>query len=385
MTNIEIQTLTPVHIGSGRDLMHNTEFLLDNGKIGVVDEKKVLKIIGEENIDKWVNIINSGESLLDYVKLRKSDIELNDISNRTMSVYGSNLANKQSLKEQLHSAKLLPMIPGSSIKGAIRTAVISWLVNNNTSKVSSIINKQKGFFISKRHDWQWNLKDFQKVEANILNELLSGSFRMDANKNTLRFLHISDFVFNYGTLASNMQVMNYYGNKWEAKRGSDQLVEMIGSNSIAEGRIKINKELLNINITNKEIQSDINFLSSTNQLFNIIKNHTKKLVDKEVKLWEEDDASKSDNINDYIEKLILIRDEINNCNENEAILRVGGGSGWDFITGAWAKTNTKLFNNDEYDKLMLLLNKGRDVEYFPKTRKMDEDGDLMGFVKLSIL
>lgn len=385
MTNIEIQTLTPVHIGSGRDLMHNTEFLLDNGKIGVVDEKKVLKIIGEENIDKWVNIINSGESLLDYVKLRKSDIELNDISNRTMSVYGSNLANKQSLKEQLHSAKLLPMIPGSSIKGAIRTAVISWLVNNNTSKVSSIIKKQKDFFISKRHDWQWNLKDFQKVEANILNELLSGSFRMDANKNTLRFLHISDFVFNYGTLASNMQVMNYYGNKWEAKRGSDQLVEMIGSNSIAEGRIKINKELLNINITNKEIQSDINFLSSKNQLFNIIKNHTKKLVDKEVKLWEEDDASKSDNINDYIEKLILIRDEINNCNENEAILRVGGGSGWDFITGAWAKTNTKLFNNDEYDKLMLLLNKGRDVVYFPKTRKMDEDGDLMGFVKLSIL
>lgn len=383
MANIKIQTLTPVHIGSGRDLMRNTEFLLDNNEIGVVDEKKVLKIIGKENIDKWLNIINRGENLLDYIKLRNSNISLDEISNRTMAVYGSNLAKKQTLKEQLHSAKLLPMIPGSSIKGAIRTAIIAWLVNINSNEVASIIKNQKDLFRSKKKYWQWGLNDFQKVEKTIINKLLSGSSKMNANKNTFRFLQVGDFVFNYNTIASNMQVMNYHTTYWDTKKGSDQLIEMIGPESIAEGRIKINKSLLDLNINKKELSSDTSFLSSIKQLFEITKNHTKFLIERELELWDDDDADRNENLDNYIETLKTLKNDIKNCGEKETIIRIGGGSGWDFITGAWAKTNKELFDGDEYDKLVSLLNKGRNVNYFPKTRKMDEDGDTMGFIKLS--
>ena len=385
MAQVKIKTLTPVHIGSGRDLMRNTEFLFNDNKVGIVDDKKVVDIIGVENIDKWVSIINKGESLWDYLKQRKVDVSLEDVSNRIMSVYGSNILQKQSLKEQLHSAKLLPMIPGSSIKGAIRTAVISWLVNRNSEKVKSIIDKNKRFFKSKKNNWEWNLRDFQQTETSILNDLLSGSFKMDANKNTFRFLQVSDFTFNYNTIASNMQVVNFYRNKWDIKRGSDQLTEMIAPSAEAEGRILINNTLLKSNIDKKEIRSEVEFLSSVSTLFNIVNEHTKNLVKREIEMWKEDNLQVHEILGTYIDKLSDILQEINSISENDAILRIGGGSGWDSITGAWAKTNTELFDEHEYDILVNLLNKGRDVVYYPKTRKMDEDGDMLGFVRLTII
>lgn len=389
MAKVKIKTLTPVHIGSGRHLLKNTEFLIQGDKVGVVDEKKVVKIIGIENIDKWVNIINKGDSLLDYLKRRKRDVTLEDVSNRIMTVYGSDVSNKQSLKEQLHNAKLLPMIPGSSIKGAIRTAVITKLVNDNTPRVKKIINNKKGFFIKINPNWSWNLRDFQQTETAILNELLSGTFKMDANKNTFRFLQVSDFVFgdNTGdnTLANNMQVMNFYGNEWKFKQGSDQLTEMIGADCDAEGRILIKDEFLLANKNRREIKAETNFLSSLKELFKIINNHTITLLESEISLWEEDENSKDDVLDNYIENLKGLLDKSNNISENEAIIRIGGGSGWDSITGAWIKTNTDLLDNDEFDTLVNLLNKRRDVEYFPKTRKIDEDGNMLGFVKISLV
>jgi len=42
-----------------------------------------------------------------------------------------------------------------------------------------------------------------------------------------------------------------------------------------------------------------------------------------------------------------------------------------------------LFSEKEWYQLSELLNKGRNVEYFPKTRKLDEDGDIMGFIKIT--
>jgi hypothetical protein len=60
--------------------------------------------------------------------------------------------------------------------------------------------------------------------------------------------------------------------------------------------------------------------------------------------------------------------------------------GWEFITGAWIKNNTSLLSDEEWFRLYSQLNKGRrNVDIFPKTRKIDEDGDLFGFVKLDII
>jgi CRISPR-associated protein Csm5 len=56
--NIKVETISPVHIGSGEELNKDIEFITDsNQMLGIIDERKVLGIIGEENINQWVNLI----------------------------------------------------------------------------------------------------------------------------------------------------------------------------------------------------------------------------------------------------------------------------------------------------------------------------------------
>jgi len=381
MTKVKIKTLSPVHIGSGIDLQSNIEFLIDDDRLAIIDEKKVLNIIGEEYINNWVTIINNRENLFEYLKLRKSNIKLSDIDKRKMEVYCSDLQNKKTLKEQLHNAQGNATIPGSSIKGAIRTAIISYLVEKETERVKNIINKKRNFLNGK--GLKWNLKAFQEVESEILNQLLSNSFKPDANRNIFRFLQVTDAYFYYETYASNLQVLNLQGNGWGIKNSSDQLTELIGQDCESEIRIKINQKLLEENINRKEIKSDTSFLNSIEKLFGIINIHTKYLLKKEIDFWKHE-SKYPDSVNYYIENMEKLFEETGKCKKEEAVLRIGGGSGWDSITGAWAKTNQKLFSDDEWFQLSKLLNKGRDVEYFPKTRKIDEDGYPLGFIKLSV-
>ncbi|MEA3494437.1 MAG: type III-A CRISPR-associated RAMP protein Csm5 [Bacteroidota bacterium] len=384
MTKVKIKTLTPVHIGSGVDLQSNIEYLFINDKIGVIDDKKVLQVIGEENINRWVSIINSKDNLLDYLRKRKNDIKLSDVALREMDVYASDIGKNKTLKEQLHSAKGFPMIPGSSIKGAIRTTVISYLIEKETDRVKNIINKKRSFLNSKGR--KWDLRSFQEVESEILNQLLSNSFKPDANRNVFRFLQVTDSHFNYNTLVTNMQVLNLQNNEWRIKNGTDQLTEIIGNDNEAEIRIKINSELLNRNLNKKEIKSDVGFLKDIQSLFEIVNNHTKLLIQKEIDIWGKMEKDYPNELIDwYLETLNDCLDEAESCKENEAVIRIGGGSGWDNITGAWAKHNKELFNDNEWEKLSNLLNKNRKVSYFPKTRKIDESGDVLGFIKLTAL
>ena len=58
------------------------------------------------------------------------------------------------------------------------------------------------------------------------------------------------------------------------------------------------------------------------------------------------------------------------------------GSGWRFITGAWCE------GLDNFDEVIAVSrpNNGRYQEYdFPKSRRIDEDSDILGFVKLSLI
>lgn len=381
MTKVKIKTLTPVHIGSGKELMKNTEFISVQDEIGVVDDKKVIKIIGIENVDTWVSIINNGGSLWEYLKQRKPNVKLEDVSSRILPVYCNSLHNKRSLKEQLHSAKQFPLIPGSSIKGAIRTAVISDLVKRNQIKVKAIIDKQ--IEAIKKPYSKWSDREFHFLESAIVNQLLSGDFRSNANQNIFRFLQISDATFDSSTIVSNVQVANYQREEWGTKKGTDQLVELIDIESESYFRLKINQKLLSLNKEHRIIKTESYFLSSTEDLFEIINNHTKELVKKELDFWNEESVFE-EKIETYLENLKAIYDYAVKCEKNEAVLRIGGNIGWDSITGAWIKNCKTLLNNDEWETLYKNLNKSRNVDFFPKTRKIDEDGFMTGFVCLTI-
>ena len=133
MSKIKITTLTPVHIGSGETLQYGSDFV--RGKVGddtflsVVDPKKVLGLIGEDNVQRWVTAIEKRESTDKIVQQFAPNARLEDYSCRLISEW-SDVKSTDTLKEHIHDGRGLPYIPGSSIKGAIRTAVLTALAEN---------------------------------------------------------------------------------------------------------------------------------------------------------------------------------------------------------------------------------------------------------------
>ena len=121
------------------------------------------------------------------------------------------------------------------------------------------------------------------------------------------------------------------------------------------------------------------------ELFQTINQYTKNLIKQEISYWmERQDKDDSGKVDDYLERMRQLLAEVEQCQiGKECVLRVGAGSGWRFITGAWTE-NWRTFettvvpaarrNNQRYTQF-----------HFPKTRRVDEECDVLGFVKLSIL
>ena len=124
-------------------------------------------------------------------------------------------------------------------------------------------------------------------------------------------------------------------------------------------------------------------MNNLSVLFNEINKHTAWLVEKEILFWKEEEFS-HDAIDQYLSFLEDIQTQLNELDtDREMILRVGHGSGWHFITGGWAKYLENLLSDEEFRQLSSLLGK-RGASTFPKTRKMESIGELLGFIKISI-
>ncbi|MFW6275079.1 MAG: type III-A CRISPR-associated RAMP protein Csm5 [bacterium] len=365
MNQAKLKTLTPVHIGSGVEFQSNIEYLFDGEKIGIIDEKKVLEVIGEENIDKWVNIIEQRGDLLDYLKQRKQDFSLHDISRRVVSVMGNNIGRHKSLREQLHNGRAQPMIPGSSIKGAIRTALLSRLVMQNQENIDSSLLK-----IYQNNRYKWSSKN------------LENRFLGDTRNDPFRFLHVSDAHFDPDTVALNMEIMNLFGKGWDIKQGGNQLTEMIWGEDETSMRIGLQEDLIQANQTKDLLKFDYPWLKDIKLLLSEVNNHTGWLLEKEFDFWNEEEYE-HEAVNEYIEILKEVQNELSNCADNQMVLRIGHGSGWHFITGGWAKYLENILSENEYEQLAGFVGK-RGAPVFPKTRKMYEKGDLLGFVKITI-
>ena len=369
MPTIQIKTLTPVHIGSGRELMSNTEYLYFSDKrvFSVIDERKILDIIGAKNIGHWVNIIEKNESLLDYLQSRKREIQPQNIAKRVIGAKAGSFSNFKTLKEQLHDAREVPFMPGSSIKGAIRTVFVTTEALKNKRLASSNLKSYN----------KWNRTE--KYDGQVLEKKLFGR---TPNEDVFRFLHTGDAYFKRETVAIKANILSYYFEKWKYKNESNNLVECIPSGATAQFRLNFG----DVHLQSREMREKASFLNIPN-LFSTLNTHTAQLIQKEIDFWQReiDEVDVPESVDEMMDTLKWLKEQLNSCTENEAIIRIGFGSGWKFITGGWA-INQDIMDDDQYydDFLRTVRRKSyEDNVPFPKTRKVTESGNLLGFVKLS--
>lgn len=368
---VKIETLTSVHIGSGEVLQIGSDF--EKGKMGddyvlaVVSPEKVLNLIGEEHLQDWVVAIERKESTGNVVKRFAPNAKVEDFAKRIVLEW-SEAHERDTLKEHVHNGQGKPYIPGSSIKGAIRTAILASLaenVNGAERKIDASANGKK------------------KANANKIEKELFGS---DPNNDVFRFLQIGDAYFgDCYTVSARMVNVNERTSSgfWDVSK--PQLIEALCPEDETEFEMKLNIEGYN---KSREECSTIgrlpNIMSSYGSLFEAINTHTIRLLDFELKYWKErSDRDDSDKVECYLEKIESIKNEAQNCGKGkECVLRIGHGSGWNFITGGWAR------NLDNFENIVVPVSRPNNQNYreydFPKTRRVDDDCELLGFVKLSL-
>ncbi len=364
---VKIQTLTPVHIGSGREIQSGYEYVYfpQERKVAVLDPEKILHHIGEENLHLWVACIEKGEKLMDKLPQLRSKSSA-DVAER--SITASQNCTKP-FREQLRTGSDQALLPGSSLKGALRTVVFGETVLENPKLAKE---KRNLGMVDYRGGFRWSDAPMQKT-----------LFGQDPNHDIFRLLQVGDAHFGV-TEVFKTQVVNLKGKNWVVDKGEgkqispEAWVEALPPGSEATAEIRFNEMLklqadkfktFNANATKLKLPA----------LFKLVNLFTQRLVSDEIKYWTEK-ADPPKGFDDYVPELERLIEISKNATENECVLRLGWGSGFRSMTGDW---HIEMYD-DDYDELVNSL-RSRKYEglMFPKTVRFTGEGTPLGFIKLS--
>lgn len=162
---LTIEVLTPLHVGNGHELLRDYDYVVHGGRTWVIDQERLLEAtLGE-----------GGE--FDNTLLARPPAELlqpNDFHKDSpffRYVMPGEPANRP-LREQIKDVWGKPYLPGSTVKGALRT-LLMW-----------------GIYTAEKHQLAFAKLGNKREQA--AQELERGIFGPDPNHDWLRALHVAD-------------------------------------------------------------------------------------------------------------------------------------------------------------------------------------------------
>lgn len=368
MSNIKIETLSQIHIGNGLFLQKGSDFLVDSHSLYVLNMDKLGSVIGtdEANIKEWLDAIDEGCSET-FIKTRIKDMPYGRFSKRCIASNVDFDQGQNTLKEYIHDGLGRPYIPGSSIKGAIRTAILSTLAKKEITKK---LEKEKD-----QRKWKKIIFGMESDLLHFISYDKRGKRDLSPTTDLFRFVTTGDAYFDKGVeLVVKQMNLNIREQESLIDEKRQQAVETIRKGVSSQFRLKVSDEFFQ--------KTDIYDL---HDLFELINNHTCQLICDEINFWDKGEGSKYTGQDPYLDQLEIILDEIDKCQPNECVLRMGQASGWRFVTGAWLEEIDKAY----FDKEIVPLCRPRNNNYqqysFPKSRRIDDSSDVFGFVKLTEL
>jgi len=289
---LKLHILSPIHIGCD-EVYEPTNFVIDaqNEKLihfeplefiknlSEVDKKEFSKICMSDDIPKIFRFVK--EHYKKEVGGRRLDISQQLVKDyeRVLSLQTSNFIN-----EEINQFKIeriiynpnnnLPYIPGSSIKGALRTAYLTKLAKEknikeywNSLKKEGLKSGRDNYYVAK------------KVAKKLENELLGGSFETDP----FRLVKISDFIPANDVKTKIVYAINKKKKLSKYEKRPNQILETIVQGSIFEGTITVFKPITvfkngkRINIIEEPILLNDLLVASHNFYANILEKESNML------------------------------------------------------------------------------------------------------------
>ena len=394
-----LKTLSPIFIGGQSEQlvpeMDYLEFPQENC-LAILDNQKLGQILKDQDLDAWVKLIdnlnnrgNKGQSLMDLIKKRVPKIKAQDLALRIISLKGTRPKEDGGRIRAFSSSLGQVYIPGSSLKGSLRTLLLNELIKQNPSFVG------KSGSLGQGKDFKGNpqFRD-DKLQAHYLGKLHDKKERGEVQEDLLRLIRIGDAHFSkpVQTVLYQNNIFNLRREDWEFKKNQKSYYECIPQGWTAEGRLHLAEDV-------KKLWSEPKHPAlkalEIEKILGYAKEHTSRLLKAEIEFWE--DEGNPYEIEDYLGALGKIKDICDACGPKQAVLRIGAGSGWDFMTGAWAKEDGwvgetgEIISSATWENLKQAVRRGKEYQNtpFPKTRKIlsnqdYQDTEPLGFVLLTI-
>ena len=348
--------VTPLAVGAGtdNDWIKGLDFVQNGEKVYVIDIQKAK----EQGVD--IDKLTSLFLKYDYKGI--CDLLGNHLEQVSRLIFDAPVNTNNSIKSFIRTQLYgKPVVPGSSIKGAVRSALFNYLRENEEKNDEVFGNMNKG-------------TDF------------------------MRFIRISD-VEMPGTILVNSKIFNLQGigNDWQGgwKNGQNNtkneyrperfntLYECVAPGKKGYGSISLAGKSFELMLNNtverisyREKKKGL-MNGSAQDLFKIINHVTRNYLLKEKAFFEKYTADRSNELEDNIDFLLgLIPDDGSCC-----LLKMSAGVGFHSITGDW--------RFDDYDDTGMKKdpkNGGYKKQYKSrKTAEYNHQIQLMGFVKIRLM
>jgi len=358
----EVELLTPLHIGSGERYVENFDFFYESSRhhLFVFDRNRLLQQVaeaGEETITSFFQAVED-ESLDKWLKSKPEGIHLG----QTLLHRFSCDRKPRDILVQLRTGTGEPLLAGSSLKGALRTAVLARLSSEEGRQsvhhaVRNLLNQK-----------QLNLKF---ADSRICKNLLG----LDAQKNLMRSLAVSDFSFARDAVKLQRVVVTRQTGRTSMQVKFPVVLENIPKNSRAGGQISFDEFLGEYGRKTMGFRT----LLSLPWLVEAIRMKTEKTIATELDFLKDIRGEYVSDLKGFYRQL---QERVRSLNKDEVILQLAWGSGWKGMTG-------ELLNQEELTPQLrdtLKLAQQYSNYPFPKSRRVaiTDDGAMpLGWVKLT--
>ncbi len=300
-----LEALTPLHVGSGETLRSGFDFFVDSGRVHLVNTTRLFRKVqkmGPQKIEEFTTAIEE-EKAQNWLK--QHGISVKEIA---ISSY-PNPNGKKTLREiraHIKDGYGVPYLPGSSIKGALRTAIIRKLARENGIKVKA------------------GSKNLKFADQKLYKSLLGN----DAKTNLMRTLTVGDFAMVQGGIDLHMIWVTRLISQESFAGKFPIYIEGLTKAAMATGTISLDEFLPRKDAEERCFKFKARL--SLDWLLAACRELTSHTIETELAFLKGKSGKPVKGLVSFYQSLSKDQEKLG---ENEAIIQMAWGAGWRGMTG----------------------------------------------------
>ena len=360
-----LEILTPVHIGDGLRKVRDIDYYTDNYQTYMVDVDQFATALVEHDPKTLPELeyLDRNNSIGDLIQRHRSLV-----TDEMIQTYPLKCKTREILTG-IHDGMGRPMIPGSSLKGSLRTALLAtWFAELSPKDRDRLFHEVK------------NPKKSKGADQSIVKSL----FGKKPNYNIMRALQTSDAYFEpdeISLIETKIFNLGYDGSwSWKSIRGKSapmrNTLEVLTRGSTTTTQLTL--DLFLLGKSGESLRFPRHLPDNQDDLIRLVNNHSRDLLEAEMDFFEDHDPR--NDLDGLYRNLDIIRRGIPHDN-SAMVLRLGWGTGWNSMTGDYIDKDWLLQFRQQFH-----MGK-RGVDHFPKTRTIALEKNQpiwpMGWIKLT--